>query len=108
MEPEGTAIRNPLKISVTGPSVFLPHRHRDMLHVKVELPESHSMVPVPWNLKDPGLVSSSDHRTVKVGVWLAVSRWQREEGWKLCGGRVKRKGSAGSVGPMGTHHGDPG
>lgn len=74
MEPEGTAIRNPLKISVTGVSVFLPHRHRDMLHVKVELPGSHSLVSAPWDLKDTGLVSSSDRRAVKVGVSLAASR----------------------------------
>ena len=101
MEPEETAIRNSLKINVTGPSVFLPHRQRDMLHVKVKLPENYSLVPALWNLKDLGLVSSSDHQTVKVAVWMASSRWQREK-WKLCGGRVKWRGSTDSVGSMRT------
>lgn len=82
MEPEGTAIRNPLKISMTGPSVFLSRRHRGMLHVKVKLPESHSLVPAPWNLKDTGLVYSSDHQTTKIYVWLAASEMAE-------GGRVE-------------------
>ena len=95
MQPEGTATKNVLMIIVTEPCVFLPHGHRGMFHVKAELPESHRLVPAPWNLKDTGFVCSSDYKCGCPAGCLAMAE---EEGWKLCGSRVQRKGSAGSVG----------